>query len=191
MSVKKRDNLSISFWIRRFSHLIDPGKRVLDLAAGQGRHTLWFHGRGAQVTALDREIDPLVSLRSSLSHEKERLNIIQADLEDGSPWPLQSVSFDAVVVVNYLYRPLFSSLLDVVAPNGLLLYETFAAGQESLGRPTNPDFLLEPGELLELVSGTLSIIAYEQGMIETESGKAIKQRLAATRSTAPLVLASS
>ncbi len=89
--------------------------------------------------------------------------------------------FDAVVVVNYLWRPLFPSILEAIDEGGILLYETFAAGNEVLGKPSNPDFLLQPGELLNVVAGHLNVIAYEHGRIDGRGGPAIKQRIAAGR----------
>ncbi len=180
MSVKKRDNLSISPWIRRFTPLIPPECEVLDLAAGRGRHSLCFLERGCNVTAVDRDIEALETLSANVAEGTDRLEIIQADLEDGSPFPLTDRRFDAVVVVNYLWRPLFPRILDALDRHGLLLYETFATGQEALGRPSNPDFLLKPGELLDLIAGRLNVVAYEHGRVEGASGPAIKQRIAAT-----------
>jgi SAM-dependent methyltransferase len=180
VSVKKRDNLSISPWIGRFSALIGQAGTVLDLAAGGGRHSLWLLDQGFSVTAVDRDIEALTALKAADPRRAERLEIIQADLEDGSPWPLAKRRFDALVVVNYLWRPLFPDILAAIDAEGILLYETFAAGQEALGRPANPDFLLEPGELLEVVAGHLAVVAYEHGRMTGERGPAIKQRIAAS-----------
>ncbi|MGI9418010.1 MAG: class I SAM-dependent methyltransferase [Geminicoccaceae bacterium] len=180
MGVKKRDNLSISGWIRRFSHLIRPAGSVLDLAAGSGRHSAWCLDLGHRVTAVDRRTDELETLRNTLSEdERQRLEIVVADLEDGSPWPLANRCFDAVVVVNYLHRPLFPGLLAALAPGGVFLYDTFAAGNEAFGKPSRPDFLLQPGELLERVGGASQIVAYEHGRIDGALGPAVKQRIAA------------
>ena len=179
MSVKKRDNLSISPWIRRFSGLLPEEGSVLDLAAGGGRHSRWLLNRGHRVTALDRQTDVLLDLQKTDSNAAERLEVITADLEDGSPWPLSSRRFDAVIVVNYLWRPLFPSILESIEEGGLLLYDTFAVGHEAFGRPTNPDFLLKPGELLDMVAGRLTVIAYEHGRIDGPSGPAVKQRITA------------
>lgn len=179
MSVKKRDNLSISPWIRRFSGLFPKDGTVLDLAAGGGRHSRWLLEQGHLVTALDRQTDALLDLQKSDSTASERLEVITADLEDGSPWPLSNRRFDAVIAVNYLWRPLFPSILDSIEEGGLLLYETFAVGHEAFGRPTNPEFLLRPGELLDMVAGHLTVIAYEHGRIDGSGGPAIKQRIAA------------
>lgn len=188
MSGKKCGNLSISPWIGRFSHLIFDGGTVLDLAAGAGRHSRWFLDQGFRVTALDRQVEPLEGLRKADPGSSERLEIIRADLEDGSPWPLGGRRFDAVVVVNYLWRPLLPRLFGILAPGGVLLYETFAAGQGAFGKPTNPDFLLESGELLAFVQGRLQVVAYEHGRIDGPAGPAVKQRIAATGRTMPVAL---
>ena len=117
----------------------------------------------------------------------EGLEVVQADLEDGSPWPLGQRRFGAVVVTNYLWRPLFPRILDALDEAGVLLYETFALGNEAYGRPANPDFLLRPGELIEVVRGRLQIVAYEHGHLD-EPRPAIKQRLCAVRSEQPVSL---
>ena len=192
MSVKKRDNLSISPWIRRFSHLAKNGASVLDLAAGSGRHSAWFLDCGHHVTALDRQTGDLERLAATCDlAARARLEIVEADLEDGSPWPLSDRRFDAVFVVNYLHRPLFPDLLNALAPGGALLYDTFAVGQERFGKPSNPDFLLRPGELLDAVRDRLQIVAYEHGQIEGPNGPAIKQRIAAIFEPSPQLLAPS
>lgn len=186
MSVKKRDNLSISPWIGRFSHLLPLDGSVLDLAAGGGRHSAWLVQRGHTVTAIDRDIDKLEQLKSTCTgDEHRRFDIIQADLEDGNIWPFRDRTFDAVIVVNYLHRPLFANLLESLSPDGLLLYDTFAVGNEVFGRPANPDFLLRPGELLDAVRDELQVIAFEQGRIDGPNGPAVKQRIAATKAKAP------
>lgn len=159
-------------WMVRFQSLIRRGGSVLDLAAGGGRHTRFFLDAGHKVTALDRTIEPLAPLAG-------RAELIEADLEDGSPWPLAGRTFDAVVVVNYLWRPLFPMLLDALAPGGVLLYETFARGNEVYSRPRNPDHLLRAGELLDLAHERLQIVAYEHGIVEGNECPGVKQRIAA------------
>jgi SAM-dependent methyltransferase len=152
--------------------LIAAGAAVLDVAAGGGRHSRFFADRGHKVTVLDRDTSPLAS--------HPDVEIVQADLEDGSPWPLPGRTFGAVVVTNYLHRPLFPALLDALAPGGVLLYETFMEGNERFGRPSNPAFLLKDGELLDLARGRLSVTAYEARMI-SEPKMAMVQRIAARR----------
>jgi SAM-dependent methyltransferase len=152
---------------------------VLDLAAGSGRHARLFLARGHAVAAVDRDI---AGLRAA-----PNLEIIQADLEDGSPWPLAGRRFGAVIVTNYLWRPLFPTLVAAVDAGGILLYETFGAGNAAHGPPRNPDFLLEPGELLDAVRGELQVVAYEHGF-SAHPRPAIRQRLCAQRSDQPAAL---
>ena len=133
-----------------------PAGAVLDVAAGSGRHALFFAARGHPVTAVDRDADALRSLSAVAE-------TVVADLEAG-PWPLPGRRFDAVVVTNYLWRPLFEAITGAVGPGGVLLYETFAQGNETVGRPARPDFLLAPGELLRLAAG-LRIVAFEDGFL--------------------------
>ena len=150
-----------SAWIARWSHIVAPGGAVLDVAAGSGRHARWFASRGHPVTAIDRAQPALAALAAI-----EGVETIAADLEDGSPWPLpETRRFAAVVVTNYLYRPLMPRLAQLLTPGGILLYETFARGNETVGKPSNPAFLLAPGELLEAVRGQLRVVAYEDGYV--------------------------
>jgi SAM-dependent methyltransferase len=157
-------------WIVQWAGLVAPGSTVLDLAAGRGRHALFFAERGHTVVAVDRDTSHLPG--------HPGIEPLTADLEDGSPWPL-SRRFGAVVVTNYLHRPLMPALLDAVEPGGVLLYQTFMDGNERFGRPTNPDHLLRDGELLELVRGAFSVTAYEARLISDPM--AMVQRLAARR----------
>ena len=161
-----------SAWIARFAHLVPPQAHVLDLAAGQGRHARLFASRGARVLAVDRDAAALATLAGV--HGVETTTV---DLEVGA-WPLGGARFDAVVVVNYLHRPLFPHLLAALADDGVLLYETFAEGNERFGRPSNPDFLLRAGELLDVVRGRLSVVAFEQGEV-AGNRPAVVERLAA------------
>jgi SAM-dependent methyltransferase len=156
----------------QWAGLIAVGATVLDVAAGGGRHSRFFADRGHKVTALDRDTSALAS--------HPDIEIVQADLEDGSSWLLPGRTFGAVVVTNYLHRPLFPALLDALAPGGVLLYETFMEGNERFGRPSNPAFLLKDGELLDLARGRLSVTAYEARMI-SEPKMAMVQRIAARR----------
>ena len=163
-----------SSWIVRFAPLVTAGGAVLDVACGGGRHLRHFHRLGHPVTGIDRDTGGLADL-----HAHEGVTIVTADLEDGSAWPLpHDARFAAVVVTHYLHRPLFPRLLDAVAPGGVLLYETFASGNERYGRPSRPDFLLQPGELIQRVAGRLTVVAYEHGLIPGPRS-AVIQRLAA------------
>ena len=159
-------------WIVQWTGLVPPGAAILDVAAGGGRHSLFFAGKGHPVTAIDRDISALP--------RRPDVEIVAADLEGGSAWPLPGRTFGAAVVTNYLHRPLFPVLLDALSPGGVLLYETFMAGNERFGRPSNPDFLLKDGELLEVVRGRCSVVAYEARMI-SEPRMAMVQRIAARK----------
>jgi SAM-dependent methyltransferase len=165
-----------SDWVRRWSHLAKPQGRMLDIACGQGRHMAWFASRGMQVTGIDRSFDAVEAAGRFGAG-------IQADIENAA-WPLmqygiqatQPRQFDVVVVTNYLWRALFPVILQSVAPGGLLLYETFAVGNETLGKPSRPDFLLQPKELLRVCDGW-HIVAYENGFLSPPDRFA--QRIAA------------
>ena len=143
-------------WVVRFAGLVRRGTAVLDIACGGGRHCQLFLDLGHPVTALDRDLS-----RLALARDTPGFTTIEADLEDGSPWPLAGRLFGAVVVTNYLHRPLFPSIIAGLEPGGVLIYETFALGNERFGKPRNPDHLLAAGELLEAVRGSLKVIAYE------------------------------
>ncbi|MGD9538375.1 MAG: class I SAM-dependent methyltransferase [Alphaproteobacteria bacterium] len=162
-----------SSWVVRFAPFVRAGGPVLDLACGGGRHARLFLGLGHPVTALDRDTAALGGLpRAAL------LEVVQADLEDGSPWPLAGRRFAGIVVANYLHRPLFPAILAALEPGGILIYETFAAGNERFGRPRNPDHLLKSGELLDIVRDRLEVIAYEYLEV-AEPRPAVVQRIAA------------
>lgn len=163
-----------SAWVSRWVRIIPRGGRVLDVACGAGRHSRLLAQLGFRVDAVDR--DPaLLELLAAVPGITTKC----ADIE-GGPWPYAGETFDGVVVVNYLHRPLFPHLLSAVAPGGVLIYETFAAGNERYGRPANPDHLLRPGELLELVRGRLRVVAYEDLLVE-EPRPAMIQRICAVR----------
>lgn len=164
-----------SDWIERFASQVPAGGTVLDVAAGGGRHTRLFRRLGHRVVAIDIDTGGLADLAADPGTE-----ILLHDLEDGSPWPLAGRHFAGVVVTNYLWRPILPDIVDSVAPGGALLYETFAAGNERFGKPSNPDFLLKPGELLEAVRGRLRIVAYEDIEV-TAPRPAMVQRIAAVR----------
>jgi len=157
--------------VQRWTHLIRPGGRVLDVACGSGRHLHWLTGRGFALTGVDRDaaaVEPLQTLA----------RIVVADIEAG-PWPLDGESFDAVVVTNYQWRALWPELRASLAVGGVLVYETFALGNEAFGKPSNPAFLLRPGELLEACHG-LHIVAYEDGLLEAPTRRV--QRIVAVNS---------
>jgi SAM-dependent methyltransferase len=156
-------------WIRRFAGEIAPGGRVLDLACGMGRHTLYFLERGHRVTACDIDVAGLADLEGH-----DGLEIVAADLE-GAPWPFAERQFDGVVVTNYLHRPLFAEIVAALVPGGVLLYETFAAGNEKFGRPRNPDHLLKRGELLSGILGGLTILAYEDLTVDDPSPACVQR----------------
>jgi SAM-dependent methyltransferase len=163
-----------SAWVERWAGRVHAGGTVLDVACGSGRHARFFAARGHAVAAVDRDAAAVAALR-----QIPDVTILCADIE-GGPWPYAGRAFDAVVVTNYLHRPLFPALLDALAPGGVLIYETFAAGNERYGRPSNPDFLLRPGELLEVARGRLRVLAFEQMYVETPK-PAMVQRICAIR----------
>ena len=156
-----------SDWVVRWAPLITHGT-VLDVACGGGRHAKIFLNRKLNVVAVDREAQEIPGAR-----------FIRADLEDGSPWPLEGEKFEGVVVTNYLCRPLMQRLKDSLSEGGVLIYETFMAGNERFGKPSNPEFLLRPGELLEAFKG-LAVKGFEEGPV-TEPKPAMIQRLCAVR----------
>jgi SAM-dependent methyltransferase len=156
-------------WVARFVPLIRRGGRVLDLAAGNGRHARHLAALGYTVTAVDRDISGLHDFGGEA---------VALDLEDGRPWALGG-DWDGIVVANYLHRPLLPSIAASLATDGMVIYETFAAGNERFGKPSNPDFLLRPGELLAAFS-QLHIIAFEEGEVR-DPRPAVVQRIAATR----------
>jgi len=155
----------------RFAALVRRGGGVLDIAAGGGRHSLLFLDHGCGVTAVDRD--------TSLLPARPGLEIVTADLEDGSPWPLPGVRFEGIVVTNYLNRLLMKTLQESLTDGGVLIYETFMQGNERFGKPSNPAFLLRPGELLETFK-ELSVKGFEEGEVE-EPKPAMIQRLCAVR----------
>jgi SAM-dependent methyltransferase len=162
-------------WVKRFLPHIKSGGDVLDLACGRGRHSLLLHAAGYRVEAVDRDADAL----AGISVRAPGISARAADLESG-PWPFSGRCFDGIVVTNYLFRPLFPQLLDALAEDGVLIYETFMAGNERFGKPSNPEFLLRPGELLDVVRGRLAVVAFEQGEVSTPR-PAVVQRLCATK----------
>ena len=159
-----------SLWVRRWSHLAPSGTPMLDVACGGGRHLRWFAALGHPVTGVDRS--PL-AVQAAAAVGDALCSDIEAD-----PWPLAGRQFGAVVVTNYLWRPLLPAILASVAPGGVLIYETFASGNETVGKPARPDFLLQPGELLSACAG-LRVVAYEDGYLDTP--ERFVQRVAAVR----------
>ena len=156
--------------MRRWAPLVAPRGRVLDVACGTGRHLRWLAERGHVVTCVDRDAAAVAPLQSFG-------RIVVADIERGA-WPLDGETFDGVIVTNYLWRPLLATIVASVAPGGVLIYETFAAGNERFGKPSNPDFLLQPGELL-WACAALQVVAYEDGLLDAPPRRI--QRIAARR----------
>ena len=170
MSPDSHARLAPSPWVQRWSHLVPAGARVLDVACGSGRHVRWFAQRGSKVTAVDRDATAVQALQPIAE-------VVVADIEN-QPWPLHSRRFDAVIVTNYLWRDLLPTVVASVDVGGVLIYETFAVGNQSVGKPSNPDFLLRRGELLEASRG-LRVVAFEDGFLGDPAR--FVQRLVAVR----------
>ncbi len=170
MSTDHHAGLAVSPWVQRWSHLVPAGGSVLDVACGSGRHVRWFAQQGCRVTGVDRDATALAGLAGTAE-------TIVADIEN-TPWPLAGRRFDAVVVTNYLWRALLPTLVASVAEGGVLIYETFALGNASVGKPSNPDFLLRHGELLQVVSA-LRVVAFVEGFLSTPDR--FVQRIVAVR----------
>jgi SAM-dependent methyltransferase len=168
--VLTKDEFACSAWALRHISLISPGGLVLDLAAGSGRHTKLLLERGYRVRAVDRDTAGLTRLAGP------RCTVDEVNLETGGPWPLGG-DYDGIIVTNYLHRPLLPAIAGALAPGGAVIYETFALGNERFGQPSNLDFLLRPGELLEAFA-TLTVVAFEQGDV-TSPRPAVIQRIAA------------
>ena len=171
-----------SAWVVRWTGDLSVGASVLDLACGGGRHTRLVAARGCKVTAVDSD--------SSVAHAlaaDPNVEFIVADLE-ADAWPLPKRQFDAIIVTNYLHRPLFAAIKSSLAPGGLLIYETFAAGNAAFGRPSNPDYLLRPRELLEVFGTDMRVLAFEDGFIE-QPKPAMVQRIAARNARLDAALA--
>jgi SAM-dependent methyltransferase len=174
MRMSHGSDLKPSDWVLRWARLMPAQARVLDLACGQGRHFRWLAAQGHRVTGVDRDAVALQGLQSLGE-------TLCADLEN-APWPLGQRQFDAVVVTNYLWRALWPDLLASLAPGGVLIYETFAVGNETVGKPSRPDFLLQTGELLR-VCADWRVVAYEDGFLS--SPDRFVQRIAAVAPGAP------
>ena len=171
-----------SAWVVRWAAHLAPGSNVLDVACGNGRHSRLLGERGCRVTAVDRDPASAPALVS-----EPNVEFVHADLE-ADTWPLGARTFDAIVVTNYLHRPLFSALKKALAPGGLLVYETFAAGNAEFGRPSSPDYLLRPRELLDAFSADMRVLAFEDGFT-TQPKPAMVQRIAVRNDDVAAVLA--
>ena len=168
-------------WVARFAPLVPNNSWILDLAAGGGRHGRHLMRLGCRSVFIDRNTTALQDLLNV-----PNAKVINADLEDGrDPFgqdgPLESMTFEAIIVVNYLFRPLMEGLINAVAPGGVLIYETFSRGNEAFARPCNPDHLLRSGELLSLVGGRMQVVAYENGRLDISDIPGVKQRLCAVK----------
>lgn len=164
-------------WIVRHASLLPAAARVLDVACGYGRHSRVFAEQGAQVTAVDRDAEAIASLTGLPGVAGEC-----RDLERDA-WPYAASSFDVIVVCNYLWRPTFADVVSCLRSGGVLLYETFMDGNERYGKPSRPDFLLRPNELLERTRDAFRVVAFEEGPEFDASGQpfAMKQKLAAVK----------
>ncbi|MBT7943688.1 MAG: class I SAM-dependent methyltransferase [Alphaproteobacteria bacterium] len=169
-------------WVARFAPLVPKNGpsagEILDLAAGGGRHGRDFHSLGHPVTAIDRDVSSLDDFAA-----QNGVTVIEADLENGEA-TLPARTFAGVIVVNYLFRPLMEDIVAALEPGGVLIYETFARGNEDFVRPRNPDHLLKSGELLDLAQGRLQVVAYEHGIIKAADIEGVKQRLTAVNDLA-------
>ncbi|USX22354.1 class I SAM-dependent methyltransferase [Oxalobacteraceae bacterium OTU3REALA1] len=174
---------NISSWVRRYAPLI-PGGDVLDLACGNGRHTRHLASLGHSVVAVDRDAD---ALALAAGPDITTSNI---DLEEaGAAWPFGPARFAGIVVTNYLHRPLTAAMIASLAPDGVLIYETFAEGNAQFGKPSNPDFLLKPGELLDWARDqSLRVVAFEEGVVDAPK-TAMVQRICAVKPDFPRVAA--
>lgn len=174
-------------WVTRFAPLIPAGE-VLDLACGRGRHARLLAMQGHSVLAVDRDAEALATLNAAGSHTLQL--DLESGMQDGPGWPLQAGRFSGIVVTNYLHRPLLAQLFSSLAPNGVLIYETFADGNQLYGKPSNPDFLLASGELLQSVRQAcidgLRVVAFEEGVVEHPK-PAVVQRICVVRLASGLV----
>ncbi len=167
------NSLAASPWVRRWVANLAPGSTVLDVACGSGRHARFLAELGHHVTGVDRDANALQGLQGVAGIDELVLADIEAD-----PWPFEARQFDCVLVTNYLWRALLPRIVAAVAPGGSLIYETFAQGNQALGKPSNPDYLLRPRELLDAANG-LRVLAYEDGFLP--SPERFVQRITAMR----------
>ena len=166
-----------STWVERYAGLIRPQGEVLDLACGRGRHAVYLARLDKRVTAVDIDVSGISEMA-----DHDQIEILAADLEQDA-WPLTNREFDGIVVVNYLYRPHFPLLIKALKKGGVLIFDTFARGNERFGHPRNPAFLLEPGELLTAFTPGLAIVAYDCGET-SKPERAVRQRLCAIKEQA-------
>ena len=171
-----------SAWVVRWTAHVTGGTSVLDVACGTGRHSRLLAAHGCNVTAVDRDS----SAARALANEP-KVDFIEADIEVAR-WPLAGRRFDTIIVTNYLHRPLFTALKGALAPEGLLIYETFAVGNAVFGRPTNPDYLLRPRELLDVFGSDMRVLGFEDGFVQ-EPKPAMVQRIAVRNAAPDSVLA--
>ena len=173
-----------SHWVQRWSHLVRPQGVVLDVACGRGRHAHWFYQRNHALVLVDISQEAIDSIAKTIPLPSSKCEAVVTDIENG-PWPFTGRQFDAVVVTNYLWRALMPKLLASLAPGGVLIYETFTQGNETVGKPSRPDFLLRTGELLEVCSD-LRIVAFEDGFHAGTEGQSPRfvQRITAVREAA-------
>jgi SAM-dependent methyltransferase len=169
----------VSAWVARFAPLVPKTAPVLDLASGSGRHLRHFRAHGHAVTGVDVELQGVADLTGA-----EGVEIVQADIEAG-PWPFAGRRFAGIIVANYLHRPLLPVIVEALAPGGVLIYETFAQGNQRFGRPSTPAYLLKAGELLEAVAGRLQVVAYEHGEVASPRAGVV-QRICAIADRAPV-----
>ncbi|MGO4129033.1 class I SAM-dependent methyltransferase [Inquilinus sp. YAF38] len=169
----------VSAWVARFAPLVPKTAPVLDLACGSGRHLRHFRAHGHAVTGVDIDLQGVADLAGA-----EGVEIVQADIEAG-PWPFAGRRFAGIVVANYLHRPLLPAIVETLAAGGVLIYETFAQGNQRFGRPSTPAYLLKAGELLEAVAGRLQVVAYEHGEVASPRA-AVVQRLCAVADRTPV-----
>ena len=162
-------------WLRDHADLLPASGRALDVACGRGRHALWLAERGLAVLAIDRDPSAISFVRDVAAQRELPVTALLADLET-DPSSLERGAFDVIVVVHYLHRPLFPALIAALQPGGLLIYETFTRQQAARGKPTNPDFLLEEGELRTLVQ-PLEIVDYREGLFDEKEVASVVARL--------------
>lgn len=161
-------------WVVQYIPLVNKNDRILDLACGSGRHAIWLAGQGYHVDAIDRDTQAVSGMVGI-----DNIKVFILDLEAGN-WPSADQRYGGIIVSRYLHRPLLRALAEILTPGGVLIYETFMAGNERHGKPSNPDFLLQPDELLATYSPLLDVIAFEQGE-EMTPRPAVMQRICAKK----------